>query len=96
MGGAWRQLDLVASLALGSFAGPDVPKLVGELPSRPLIDIRAGEERLQGRDIELLVVGRHEQPPTSTAVQVAALFRPGYLVEIDPIAVMQDTTNDPI
>ena len=46
MGGAWRQLDLVASLALGSFAGPDVPKLVGELPSRPLIDIRAGEERL--------------------------------------------------
>jgi enamine deaminase RidA (YjgF/YER057c/UK114 family) len=30
------------------------------------------------------------QPPASTAVQVAALFRPGYLVEIDALAVVQD------
>jgi len=31
------------------------------------------------------------QPPASTAVQVAALFRPGYLVEIDALAVVQDS-----
>ena len=30
------------------------------------------------------------QPPASTAVQVGALFRPGYLVEIDALAVVQD------
>ena len=28
------------------------------------------------------------QPPASTAVQVVALFRPGYLVEIDALAVL--------
>jgi enamine deaminase RidA (YjgF/YER057c/UK114 family) len=28
-----------------------------------------------------------ERPPASTAVQVAALFRPGYLVEIEALAV---------
>ena len=33
------------------------------------------------------------QPPASTAVQVAALFRPGYLVEIDALAVVADTAN---
>ena len=27
------------------------------------------------------------QPPASTAVQVVSLFRPGYLVEIDDLAV---------
>jgi enamine deaminase RidA (YjgF/YER057c/UK114 family) len=32
------------------------------------------------------------QPPASTAVQVAALFRPGYLVEIDALAVVQDAS----
>lgn len=30
------------------------------------------------------------QPPASTAVQVAALFRPGYLVEIEALAVVED------
>jgi reactive intermediate/imine deaminase len=30
------------------------------------------------------------QPPASTAVQVAALFRPGYLVEIEALAVVDD------
>lgn len=30
------------------------------------------------------------QPPASTAVQVGALFRPGYLVEIDALAVVED------
>ena len=30
-------------------------------------------------------------PPASTAVQVVALFRPGYLVEIDALAVIHDT-----
>jgi enamine deaminase RidA (YjgF/YER057c/UK114 family) len=34
------------------------------------------------------------QPPASTAVQVAALFRPGYLVEIDALAVVQDVPDD--
>ena len=34
------------------------------------------------------------QPPASTAVQVAALFRPGYLVEIDALAVVQDIPDD--
>jgi len=34
------------------------------------------------------------QPPASTAVQVAALFRPGYLVEIDALAVVQDEAGD--
>ena len=34
------------------------------------------------------------QPPASTAVQVAALFRPEYLVEIDALAVVQDTADD--
>jgi enamine deaminase RidA (YjgF/YER057c/UK114 family) len=29
-----------------------------------------------------------ERPPASTAVQVAALFRPGYLLEIDALAVV--------
>ena len=33
-------------------------------------------------------------PPASTAVQVAALFRPGYLVEIDALAVVQDIAGD--
>ena len=35
------------------------------------------------------------QPPASTAVQVGALFRPEYLVEIEALAVIQDTSNDP-
>ena len=35
------------------------------------------------------------QPPASTAVQVAALFRPGYLVEIDALAVVRETADDP-
>jgi reactive intermediate/imine deaminase len=30
------------------------------------------------------------QPPASTAVQIAALFRPGYLVEIEALAVLND------
>jgi enamine deaminase RidA (YjgF/YER057c/UK114 family) len=30
------------------------------------------------------------QPPASTAVQVAALFRPGYLLEIEALAVVDD------
>ena len=30
------------------------------------------------------------RPPASTAVQVGALFRPGYLVEIDALAVVDD------
>ena len=34
------------------------------------------------------------QPPASTAVQVAALFRPGYLIEIDALAVVQDKGDD--
>jgi enamine deaminase RidA (YjgF/YER057c/UK114 family) len=33
------------------------------------------------------------QPPASTAVQVAALFRPGYLIEIDALAVVQETAG---
>ena len=33
------------------------------------------------------------QPPASTAVEVAALFRPGYLVEIDALAVVHDTCS---
>ncbi len=33
------------------------------------------------------------RPPASTAVQVAALFRPGYLVEIEAIAVVGDMTG---
>ena len=33
------------------------------------------------------------RPPASTAVQVAALFRPGYLVEIEALAVVQDTAG---
>jgi enamine deaminase RidA (YjgF/YER057c/UK114 family) len=35
------------------------------------------------------------QPPASTAVQIAALFRPGYIVEIEALAVVQDTADDP-
>jgi enamine deaminase RidA (YjgF/YER057c/UK114 family) len=35
------------------------------------------------------------QPPASTAVQVAALFRPDYLVEIEALAVAQDAEDDP-
>jgi enamine deaminase RidA (YjgF/YER057c/UK114 family) len=34
------------------------------------------------------------QPPASTAVQVAALFRPGYLIEIDALAIVQDKGDD--
>ena len=34
------------------------------------------------------------QPPASTAIQVGALFRPGYLVEIDALAVVEDTTAE--
>jgi reactive intermediate/imine deaminase len=30
------------------------------------------------------------QPPASTAVQVAALFRPGYVVEIEALGVVND------
>ena len=30
------------------------------------------------------------RPPASTAVEVAALFRPGYLVEIEALAVVED------
>lgn len=30
------------------------------------------------------------QPPASTAVQVGALFRPGYVVEIDALAIVND------
>ena len=33
-------------------------------------------------------------PPASTAIQVGALFRPGYLVEIDALAVVQDTPKE--
>ena len=33
----------------------------------------------------------HLQPPASTAIQVVALFRPRYLVEIDALAVVQDS-----
>lgn len=35
------------------------------------------------------------QPPASTAVQVAALFRPGFLVEIDALAVVKEAADDP-
>ena len=35
------------------------------------------------------------RPPASTAVQVAALFRPGFVVEIEALAVVQDTADDP-
>ena len=35
------------------------------------------------------------RPPASTAVQVVALFRPGYLVEIEALAVVRDTADDP-
>jgi enamine deaminase RidA (YjgF/YER057c/UK114 family) len=31
-----------------------------------------------------------ERPPASTAVQVGALFRPGYLLEIDALALVAD------
>ena len=31
------------------------------------------------------------QPPASTAVQVGALFRPGFVVEIEALAVVEDT-----
>jgi enamine deaminase RidA (YjgF/YER057c/UK114 family) len=34
-------------------------------------------------------------PPASTAVQVAALFRPGFVVEVEALAVVQDTADDP-
>jgi enamine deaminase RidA (YjgF/YER057c/UK114 family) len=30
------------------------------------------------------------RPPASTAVQVVALFQPGYLVEVDALAVIGD------
>ena len=33
-------------------------------------------------------------PPASTAIQVGALFRPGYLVEIDALAVVPDEAGD--
>lgn len=33
------------------------------------------------------------KPPASTAVQVGALFRPGYLVEIDALAVVSDESS---
>ena len=54
-------------------------------------------------DMSLLPAGREirdrhidrAQPPASTAVQVAALFRPGYLVEIDALAVVRETADDP-
>ncbi len=38
-------------------------------------------------------------PPASTAVQVVALFRPGYMVEIEALAVVKDTpepVNNPV
>jgi enamine deaminase RidA (YjgF/YER057c/UK114 family) len=35
------------------------------------------------------------QPPASTAVQVAALFRPGFLVEIEALAVVKEAADDP-
>jgi enamine deaminase RidA (YjgF/YER057c/UK114 family) len=49
-------------------------------------------------DIDILPVVRQArdryvdtaQPPASTAVQVAALFRPGYMVEIEALAVVDD------
>lgn len=31
-----------------------------------------------------------ERPPASTAVQVGALFRPGYLIEVEALAVVRD------
>ena len=34
------------------------------------------------------------RPPASTAVQVVALFRPEYLVEIETLAVVQDMPGD--
>src|SRR5262245_37912835 len=34
------------------------------------------------------------KPPASTAVQVGALFRPGYVVEIEALAVVQDEPTD--
>lgn len=30
-----------------------------------------------------------ERPPASTAVQVSALFRPGYMIEVEALAVVQ-------
>ncbi|MNC97257.1 Endoribonuclease L-PSP [compost metagenome] len=30
-----------------------------------------------------------ERPPASTAVQVGALFRPGYLIEVEALAVVR-------
>ena len=33
-------------------------------------------------------------PPASTAIQVGALFRPGYLVEIDALAVIEQMPAD--
>jgi reactive intermediate/imine deaminase len=49
-------------------------------------------------DIEILPIVREvrdryvdtAKPPASTAVQVGALFRPGYAVEIDALAVVSD------
>ncbi len=34
------------------------------------------------------------RPPASTAVEVVALFRPGYLVEIEALAVVEDMPGD--
>ena len=34
------------------------------------------------------------RPPASTAIQVAALFRPGYLVEIEALAVVTDVPGN--
>lgn len=35
------------------------------------------------------------KPPASTVAQVTALFRPGYVVEIEALAVVHDPAVDP-
>ena len=55
------ELDLVCSVALAAHAGPDRPDLLLNPGTRLSSDIRPREERLEGVNLWLLIVGRIDQ-----------------------------------
>lgn len=78
----FENLRLVLAAAGASFA--DVIKFgvfVTDIETLPVV------REVRDRYIDTV------QAPASTAVQVGALFRPGYLVEIDPLALVSDRST---
>ena len=55
--GGELEVDLVCRVALPHHAGPSVPDLLFDAFARRRIDIRTSQERVQGIDLRLLVIG---------------------------------------